>query len=98
VAFVSSGYYEDGNFGIRIENLLEVVEKPTLHFGGKGFLGFRRLTHVPIQRKLLDLRLLSSKEVEWLDTYHEEVREKVGPLLTTDRARAWLESATVPIE
>lgn len=96
--FALAGYYEDGNFGIRIENLLEVVEIPSTHFGGKGFLRFRRLTHVPIQKKLLDLRLLSSREVEWLDSYHDEVREKVGPLLKSDRAREWLERATEPIE
>lgn len=95
---VSLGYYEDGNFGIRIENLLEVVEKPSLHFGGVGFLGFKRLTHVPIQKKLVDTRLLSSKEIEWLDVYHEEVREKIGPLLKTDRARKWLELCTEPLE
>lgn len=90
------GYYDYENaIGIRIENLLVVVERTDLGtFGGKGFLGFERLTHIPIQQKLIDWRLMTPKEIAWLNTYHEEVREKVYPLLKTDRARTWLEAAT----
>ena len=92
------GYYEDGNFGIRIENLLVVVARKDIpEFGGRPFLGFERLTHIPIQHKLMDLSLLTSAELLWIDTYHQQVRDKVLPLLRTERARVWLENATARI-
>ena len=93
-----AGYYEDGNFGIRLENLLEVVALPKLgQFGGRGFMGFKRLTHIPFQKKMLKLELLSDNELGWINSYHKEVREKVGPLLKSDRASAWLDCATSPL-
>ncbi len=50
------GYYEDGAFGVRIENLLIIREEPTPHrFGGAAFLGFERLTLCPLQRKMIAL-------------------------------------------
>jgi Xaa-Pro aminopeptidase len=85
------GYYEPGNFGIRIENLLEVVENPN------GYLGFRRLTYIPMQEKLMDKALLTDRELEWVNAYHAEVRERVLPLVQTDAARAWLHAHTQPI-
>ncbi len=78
--------------------MLEVVEKPSFTFGGKGFLAFKRLTFVPLQRKLLDRGLLSSNEVQWINDYHAEVRKKVGPLLKSERARRWLIDNTTPLE
>ena len=91
------GYY-DGNFGIRIENLLEVVEKPTLgNFGGKGFLGFQRLTYIPMQLKMMDTALMSDQEIAWVNNYHVEVREKIIPLLSSERARRWLTESTLPL-
>jgi Xaa-Pro aminopeptidase len=92
------GYYESGNFGIRIENLLEVVVRDSLgEFGGKSFLGFDKLTKVPIQKKLIDTALLTPIEVEWLDTYHARVRDEVLPLMRTERGKAWLLQATEPM-
>jgi Xaa-Pro aminopeptidase len=92
------GYYENNNFGIRIENLLEIVEKKELEsFGGKGFLGFEKLTKIPIQKKLIKTELLTSFEIDWLNKYHEDIFEKVFPLLKTDRAREWLKLSTSPI-
>jgi len=92
------GYYETGKFGIRIENLLIVKEKPELGtFAGKTFVGFERLTHIPIQKKLIDVNLLDSEEKKWLNDYHAEVKDKVLPLLRTDLARRWLEDATAPL-
>jgi Xaa-Pro aminopeptidase len=89
------GYYEDGNFGIRIENLLVVVEKSDLpEFGGRKFYCFERLTHIPIQKKLMDKALMSKEEIDWVNSYHAEVREKVMPLLETERAKKWLAEAT----
>jgi len=92
------GYYEDGNFGIRIENLLVVVQRQDLpEFAGRKWLGFERLTHIPIQLKLVDVSLLTATEVAWIDTYHEQIQQRVGPLLQTDRARKWLQRATAKV-
>ncbi|KAK2976059.1 hypothetical protein RJ640_024787 [Escallonia rubra] len=72
------GYYEDHEFGIRIENLLYVKEVDTPNrFGGIVHIGFEKLTFVPIQIKLVDLSLLSIAEFDWLNDYHSEVWEKV---------------------
>ncbi|XP_058226132.1 aminopeptidase P2 [Rhododendron vialii] len=91
------GYYEDHAFGIRIENLLYVEEADTPNrFGGIGYMGFEKLTFVPIQAKLVDLSLLSVAEVEWLNNYHSQVWEKVSPLLDGS-ARQWLWNNTRPL-
>ena len=99
------GYYEDGNYGIRIENLLEVAhvdptddiceeegrEKPP---GQKTFLRFDKLTMIPIQKNLINVKMLSDEELDWLDSYHSEVLEKVSPLLEEgSEAMAWLKKS-----
>lgn len=93
------GFYDpELGFGIRIENLLTVVPKPTEYrFGGKQFLGFEQLTHVPIQTSLLAPELLSAEDVAWLDAYHARVRERVLPRVS-GRAREWLLAATEPLD
>ncbi|PSS24931.1 Xaa-Pro aminopeptidase [Actinidia chinensis var. chinensis] len=91
------GYYEDHAFGIRIENLLHVEESDTPNrFGGIVYLGFEKLTFVPIQAKLVDLSLLSVAEVDWLNNYHSQVWEKVSPLVDGS-ARQWLWNSTRPL-
>ncbi|OAY42282.1 aminopeptidase P2 isoform X2 [Manihot esculenta] len=91
------GYYEDHAFGIRIENLLHVKEMNTPnHFGGIDYLGFEKLTFVPIQAKMVDLSLLSASEVNWLNDYHSQVWVKVAPLLDGP-AREWLWNNTRPL-
>ena len=93
------GYYESGQYGIRLENLLVVVRRADLgEFGGRAFFGFERLTHIPLQKKLMDLSLLTASEVAWVDGYHQEVRERVGPLMQTERGRRWLEASTAPLQ
>ncbi|CAJ2631626.1 unnamed protein product [Trifolium pratense] len=91
------GYYEDHAFGIRIENLLCVRNAETPNrFGGIQYLGFEKLTYVPIQIKLVDISLLSATEIDWLNDYHSVVWEKVSPLLDGS-ARQWLWNNTRPI-
>ncbi|KAJ6828090.1 putative Xaa-Pro aminopeptidase P [Iris pallida] len=91
------GYYEDYSFGIRIENLLYVIEKNLPNsFGGVGYLGFEKLTFVPIQSKLIEQSLLSSSEINWINDYHSKVWEKVSPLLEGS-AREWLWNNTRPL-
>lgn len=92
------GYYEVGNFGIRIENLLEVVERKDLgEFAGRNFLGFEKLTQIPIQKKLIDVSLLSDQEIVWINDYHRTVFKNVNSLLKTKRAKVWVEEATSPL-
>jgi Xaa-Pro aminopeptidase len=87
------GFYKNGEYGIRIENLIIVVEKA----GGK--LGFENLTMVPIDLRLVEASLLSDDELAYLNHYHAEVREKLMPsLLKIDpKAARFLEEATRPL-
>ncbi len=85
------GFYLPGAYGIRLENLLLAVDAD---FPGaaKPFLHFETLTWAPFDRRLLDTRLLTRAEVDWLDAYHAQVEAIVGPHLTGDD-RAWLAAA-----
>lgn len=86
------GFYKDGSFGIRIENMVVVKEVKTRHnFGGKKFLGFDTVTRVPFCRKLIDTSLLTPAEVEWVDAYHQKVRDETSPFFAGDAlSKAWL--------
>lgn len=89
------GYYKTGAYGIRIENLLLVEEREIA--GAEGtYLGFETLTHVPIDRTLVDPALLDSGEREWWNAYHARVREILAPQLTGEDL-AWLEGACAPL-
>lgn len=89
------GYYQAGAYGIRIENLVLVV--PRTITGGEGeWLGFETLTLAPIDRRLVDVGLLSPAEVAWWNTYHADVLARIGPHLSTAE-RAWLEAACAPL-
>ncbi|MCO5558378.1 hypothetical protein L7F22_011960 [Adiantum nelumboides] len=91
------GYYEDGNFGIRLENVLIVKEATTeFNFGDKGYLSFEHITWVPYQQKLIDESLLSGEEKHWVDTYHQECRKHLSPLVSGSDLE-WLTKATEPL-
>lgn len=91
------GYYEDGNFGIRLENVLIVKEADTeFNFGDKGYLAFDHITWAPYQRKLIDLSLLVPEEIEWLNTYHSKCRDILAPFLD-ESEMTWLKKATEPV-
>jgi Xaa-Pro aminopeptidase len=89
------GYYKTGEYGIRIENLVLVVEKQ-IEGAEKEMLGFETLTFAPIDRRLIMKEMLGPKEVAWLDDYHRQVVAKIGPNLT-GADREWLEKACAPI-
>lgn len=88
------GYYREGAFGIRIENLVAVTEAESEP--GRQMLGFETLTLCPIDSRLIDLASLSRDEIAWLDAYHARVRAQIAPLLDPATA-AWLERATAPL-
>lgn len=90
------GYYKTGGYGIRIENLVTVRVETEKAENGKRWLGFETLTRAPIDRRLIELCLLSAAEVAWLDAYHALVWQDIAPLVD-DETRAWLKLATAPL-
>ena len=89
------GYYKPGEYGIRIENLVLVVDKQ-VPGADKEMLGFETLTFVPIEKRLIDATMLSDKELDWLNNYHAEVLAKIGPQLSGED-KAWLERQCAPL-
>jgi Xaa-Pro aminopeptidase len=89
------GYYKTGEYGIRIENLVLVVEKP-IEGAEKETLGFETLTFAPIERRLVDVSMLSDSELEWLNDYHAGVLARIGPRLEGED-KAWLERQCAPL-
>jgi Xaa-Pro aminopeptidase len=90
------GYYKTAAYGIRTENLVLVIAAPEPEGAEKPLNAFETLTLAPIDRRLIDTRMLTAKERHWLDSYHGRVHEVIGPLVEAP-ARAWLEQATRPI-
>ncbi|MFV0291956.1 MAG: aminopeptidase P family protein [Paracoccus sp. (in: a-proteobacteria)] len=88
------GYYREGAFGIRIENLLIVT--PANSNDRRDMLGFETLAFVPIDRRMIVADMLSPTERDWLNTYHTEVFDKIAPLLDP-ATQGWLQGATAPI-
>ncbi len=85
------GYYREGQYGIRIENLVAVVETQP------GYLGFKTLTLAPIDRRLMDSTQLSTAEREWVDAYHAEVLDTLE-LRVTGEVASWLRAACAPLD
>ncbi len=90
------GYYKAGAFGIRIENLVTVIEGAPATAAEKKTLAFETLTLAPIDRALIEPKLLAPEERAWLDAYHARVRETIAPLVDPFTA-AWLQTATAPL-
>ncbi len=92
------GYYREGAFGIRIENLVVVQEAPALPGGDaeRAMLNWRTLTYVPIDRRLIVVDMLTAEERGWLNDYHRDVAEKIRPRLGAE-AQLWLDAATKPV-
>uniref|UniRef100_A0A6B2L0I2 Peptidase M24 domain-containing protein n=1 Tax=Arcella intermedia TaxID=1963864 RepID=A0A6B2L0I2_9EUKA len=91
------GYYEDGKFGIRIENILAIKEHPVdSGYTTFGFLSYETLTYVPLDYKLIDVSLLTPNERSWINEYHLNCLQLLSPLVK-DEALAWLKRYTQPI-
>ena len=87
------GYYRQGEWGIRIENLI-IVNPPD----DAGFLSFETITHCPIDKRLINAGMLTEAERAWLNAYHSKVGALVSPLLDGDEAvREWLRRACAPL-
>ncbi len=83
------GYYKEGEYGIRIENLIVVKEQ-------KGMQSFETISFAPIDFNLIDTLMLETKELEWLNAYHQNVYKKLSPLLSKTHQR-WLADKTIQL-
>ncbi|XP_077284285.1 aminopeptidase P [Arctopsyche grandis] len=109
------GYYENGEYGIRIEDIIRIVtlvppgdintDTPLPrglrgNFAGQGALGFETITMSPIQRKMIDINMLTDEEIQYIDNYHSMVLKKVSPVLDSlqwGSAKSWLAENTKPL-
>jgi Xaa-Pro aminopeptidase len=88
------GYYRPGAFGIRIENLITVIDAEPVPGGDdRAMLAFETLTYAPIDLRLVETSELTDREKKWLNAYHQEVYAKLAPLLAPETAQ-WLAEAT----
>ena len=91
------GYYREGAFGIRIENLIVVREAPALPGGDdRKMLDFETLTWVPLDRRLIDRSLLAGPERDWVNAYHRQVLALIGPRVEGP-VLDWLTAACAPL-
>lgn len=92
------GYYREGAFGIRLENLIVVQQADMLPGGDdeRVMLDWRTLTFVPFDRRLIVLEMLNREERDWLNDYHAQVAQKIGPRVGKAE-KLWLDAATAPL-
>ncbi|MEO4000134.1 aminopeptidase P family protein [Mesorhizobium sp. CAU 1732] len=90
------GYYKEGAYGIRLENLIVVQEPQAIEGGDIAMHGFETLTLAPFDRRLILTDLLTTEEHAWLDAYHAWVLAEIGPMVDGE-VLAWLERATAPL-
>ena len=88
------GIYLEGRFGVRIENTLLIVPYMKSEFGE--FLQFEPLTLCPIDKRPIDVSMLTDEERQWLNDYHRMVYDRLSPYLSDDE-RLWLQAATSPL-
>ena len=84
------GYYKEGKYGIRIENLILCVAN------GKNSLQFETISWAPIDRDLIKISLLTKNEIDWVNNYHNKVYENLNKYLDEDE-RNWLYLVTKPL-
>lgn len=85
------GYYRAGAFGIRIENLCEIVADPD------GFLRLVPMAYIPLAKDLIDPALLTDREIGWVNLYHAEALARLSAHLAEDPAKDWLQNSTRPL-
>jgi Xaa-Pro aminopeptidase len=90
------GYYKEGHYGIRLENLILVTPAGELEGGDIPMHGFETLTLAPFDTRMVETELLTRDELHWLDSYHARVLAEIGPMLDGE-VLAWLEKACAPL-
>jgi Xaa-Pro aminopeptidase len=90
------GFYKPDCYGIRIENLIIVTAPAAIPGGDRLMMGFETITLAPIDRHLIDAKLLTDQELDWLNRYHQRVWDELHALLPND-VSAWAFEATRPI-
>jgi len=90
------GYYKEGGYGIRIENLQVVTAAAPIPGGERAMLGFETLTLAPIDRALIVVDMLTAEERAQMDAYHARVLEVIGPKVEP-AVRAWLDQVCAPL-
>lgn len=90
------GYYREGRYGIRLENLIVVTPAEPVAGGDIAMHGFETLTLAPFDRRLIRAELLTAEERGWLDAYHARVLAEIGPMLDGE-VLGWLEKMTAPL-
>lgn len=90
------GYYREGEYGIRLENLILVTGPQEIEGGDRPMLGFETLTFAPFDRRLIDVSMLTRAERDWLDSYHQQVLQEIAPALEPT-AREWLHERCAPL-
>ena len=90
------GYYKQGKFGIRLENIL-LIKKPIIPYGGnRPMLSTETLTLVPFDKKLIDKTLLNCQEIDWINSYHQQVLDLLKPLINK-KTGIWLKGKCSPL-
>jgi Xaa-Pro aminopeptidase len=87
------GYYKANEYGIRIENLIVVSDYEEVKGGDRKMMSFETITLAPIDVDLVEPKLLTAEERDWLNAYHARVHETLSPLVDAE-TRSWLEHAT----
>lgn len=90
------GFYKEGAYGIRIENLQYVTPPEAIDGGDRPMLGFECVTFAPLARDLIDIELLSAEERDWVDDYHLRVVAEIGDLIDGEAAE-WMKTACAPL-
>ena len=85
------GYYKEGEYGIRIENIVVVKDDK------ENKLTFENISWAPIDRDLINPNMLNDNELEWINEYHQKVYEKLSNFLTLEEKR-WLQEVTKPLK
>ena len=91
ITSIEPGIYKEGQYGIRIENLVEIVPSKT-----EGYLQFANLTLIPIDKRLINKYLLNEDEINWLNNYHQTVEQALSPYLSP-LEKQWLQEACSPL-
>ena len=90
------GYYKEGHYGIRIENVVLVTELTEVPGGDRKMMSFETLTLAPMDRRLIDADELTTDEFDWLNAYHARVYDTLVPFLDSETA-TWLRHATAAL-